>query len=102
MYDELCPSGEGFSKNGEDMNECNVAGICKNGQCTNTLGGYKCECNTGFDMDATGTMCVDINECAIAREICGQGTCVNTYGSFRCRCDSGFRNHIMMEMCMGE
>lgn len=99
-YKELCPKGEGFEKNGEDMNECKVAGICKNGRCINTPGAYKCECNAGFDMDETGTMCVDINECEISKSICGRGQCINTYGSFRCRCESGFRNDMMMEMCV--
>lgn len=101
-YKELCPKGEGFEKNGEDMNECKVAGICKNGRCINTPGAYKCECNAGFDMDETGTMCVDINECEISKSICGRGQCINTYGSFRCRCESGFRNDMMMEMCVGK
>ena len=98
----MCPGGDGFTKNGTDVNECEVEGICKNGLCTNTVGNYQCECNPGFAMDETNTMCVDINECLISKEICGNGKCINTYGSFRCQCDDGFRNDMMMEMCMGK
>lgn len=85
------------------MNECQVKGICKNGRCVNLRGSYRCECNSGFDMDGTGTMCVDVDECKISGDsICGAGKCINTYGSFRCKCDQGYRNDMMMEMCMGK
>lgn len=56
---------------------------------------------SGFDTDASGTMCIDVNECEITTGICGPGKCVNTEGSFQCKCFEGYRNAPMMEMCIG-
>ena len=39
--------------NGTDIDECNNnegldVGMCKYGICENTLGGFKCKCDSGF------------------------------------------------------
>jgi len=67
-----------------DINECaqNPA-VCSNGACENTIGNYRCICNSGYEVDDTGKTCKDINECDIDDTICNGGQCRNTPGSFQ-------------------
>ena len=49
------------------------------GKCTNEVGGYSCECYTGFEGD--GKNCQDMDECAENK--CGANAiCTNTVGMF--------------------
>lgn len=42
-----------------DINECTVMpDLCKNGQCINTIGSFRCHCNVGYTTDFTGTSCI--------------------------------------------
>lgn len=85
----------------QDINECAIQGICRNGRCINSQGGFQCDCRQGYALDGQRHDCVDINECRISAELCGNGTCVNIPGSFRCDCFSGFENAaMMMEVCV--
>ena len=44
----------------QDVDECSdEISKCPNGQCINTLGGYKCQCQSGTSLDPTGQVCVD-------------------------------------------
>ncbi|PVD20223.1 hypothetical protein C0Q70_20719 [Pomacea canaliculata] len=91
----LCPEGFGYvvvMPGGVvgDVNECVIhPGICKNGICVNTDGSFRCECAPGYHLDASGTNCVDSDECHDLG-VCGNGTCANTEGSFECYCSPGF------------
>lgn len=41
-----------------DVNECELEpSLCKNGQCENFLGGYRCRCDTGFAASPDETEC---------------------------------------------
>ncbi|XP_060789204.1 latent-transforming growth factor beta-binding protein 1 isoform X4 [Neoarius graeffei] len=40
-----------------DINECQLQGVCPNGNCINTPGSYRCLCKSGFIPDATLTSC---------------------------------------------
>ncbi|XP_066527076.1 latent-transforming growth factor beta-binding protein 1 isoform X2 [Hoplias malabaricus] len=40
-----------------DINECQLQGVCLNGNCINTMGSYRCLCKAGFIPDATLTAC---------------------------------------------
>uniref|UniRef100_A0AAR2KZH8 Latent-transforming growth factor beta-binding protein 1 n=1 Tax=Pygocentrus nattereri TaxID=42514 RepID=A0AAR2KZH8_PYGNA len=40
-----------------DINECQLQGVCPNGNCINTMGSYRCLCKPGFMPDATLTTC---------------------------------------------
>jgi len=40
-----------------DVDECEGAGQCSNGQCINTDGGYRCVCDAGYHVTADGTDC---------------------------------------------
>ncbi|XP_044135564.1 fibrillin-1 [Bufo gargarizans] len=90
QFKKLCPYGRGFTTGGEDIDECHVLhGICRNGQCINERGSYKCECNPGYIPDVTGTSCIDLDECTQSPKPCNF-ICKNTDGSFQCSCPRGY------------
>ncbi|XP_066466255.1 latent-transforming growth factor beta-binding protein 3 [Tiliqua scincoides] len=73
----------------EDSDECR----CANGHCVRTQQGLICECPLGFQLDATHTRCLDIDECRELNQrglLCKTERCVNTSGSYRCTCKSGY------------
>ncbi|XP_030289360.1 fibrillin-2b isoform X1 [Sparus aurata] len=110
-YRTICPRGPGFANRGDiltgrpfykDVNECKVfQGLCTYGNCRNTIGSFKCRCNSGFALTAEERNCTDIDECRISPDLCGHGTCVNTPGSFECECFEGYESgFMMMKNCM--
>jgi len=50
-------------KSTQDVNECDNSPCDAKAQCSNTDGGFECECNAGFY--GTGESRDDINECAL-------------------------------------
>lgn len=68
-----------------------------NGACENTVGNYRCICNSGYEVDDTGKICKDINECNIDDTICNGGQCRNTPGSFQVRrkCINNYRIYVV-------
>ncbi|XP_023195497.1 fibrillin-2-like [Xiphophorus maculatus] len=110
-FNTICPRGRGFANRGDiltgrsfykDVNECKVfQGLCTYGTCRNTIGSFKCRCNSGFALTAEERNCTDIDECRISPDLCGHGTCVNTPGSFECECFEGYESgFMMMKNCM--
>ncbi|XP_064316447.1 latent-transforming growth factor beta-binding protein 2 isoform X5 [Phalacrocorax carbo] len=95
-YQEICPLGKGYVPQEDllsgkvsftDMDECEIFGseFCRNGQCLNTVPGYKCFCRTGYFYDSNRLECVDQDECQ--NEVyCINGECLNTDGSYHCFC----------------
>ncbi|OWK64160.1 Latent-transforming growth factor beta-binding protein 2 [Lonchura striata] len=95
-YQEICPLGKGYIPQEDllsgkisftDMDECEIFGseFCRNGQCLNTVPGYKCFCRTGYFYDSSRLECVDQDECQ--NEVyCINGECLNTEGSYHCFC----------------
>ena len=53
-------------------------------------------CKIGFELDITGTICADIDECGIDTDDCSQDTvCVNNEGSFTCdECAFGYEMSV--------
>ncbi|XP_060603455.1 mucin-like protein isoform X2 [Ruditapes philippinarum] len=51
-------------------------------------GNFSCFCESGFELDDTGKLCKDIDECE--RSVCPQD-CLNTNGSFKCQCFIGYQ-----------
>ncbi|XP_016115773.1 fibrillin-1-like [Sinocyclocheilus grahami] len=109
-YTQLCPR-PGFSHRGDfingkpflkDINECKmIHSLCTNGRCRNTIGSFRCRCDSGFALDFDERNCTDIDECRISPDLCGHGTCVNTAGDFRCDCFTGYESgFMMMKNCM--
>ena len=41
-----------------DLNECQLQGVCPNGDCLNTMGSYRCSCKAGFIPDPTLSTCI--------------------------------------------
>jgi len=37
--------------------------LCRNGRCRNTIGGFSCECTSGYVLSTDGQHCRDIDEC---------------------------------------
>uniref|UniRef100_A0A8C2GKQ6 Fibrillin 2a n=1 Tax=Cyprinus carpio TaxID=7962 RepID=A0A8C2GKQ6_CYPCA len=110
-FEALCPRGPGFANKGDvltgravykDVNECKVyQSICIHGKCRNTIGSFRCRCDSGFALDTNEQNCTDIEECVISPDVCGHGTCVNTLGSFQCDCFPGYESgFMMMKNCM--
>ncbi|KAL5655195.1 hypothetical protein ACJX0J_034514, partial [Zea mays] len=73
------------------VNECDHPDTYPcHGICTNTDGGYKCECVPGFAGNASvPTGCKDIDECAHPHLYPCYGVCLNKMGSFDCQCKRG-------------
>ncbi|KAM9496934.1 fibulin-1 isoform 2-T2 [Clarias gariepinus] len=89
-----------------DINEClSVTAPCPTGQvCLNTVGSYTCQrnsvnCGRGYHLNAEGTRCVDIDECAGMEDVCAGHSCVNLVGSYRCECRTGFNFNSIGRVC---
>ncbi|XP_039984544.1 fibrillin-2b [Xiphias gladius] len=90
QYKKMCPLGPGYTTDGRDINECQVMpDLCRNGQCINTIGSFRCHCNVGYKTDFTATSCVDMDECALSPKPCNF-LCKNTEGSYLCSCPRGY------------
>ncbi|KAI6659212.1 hypothetical protein LOD99_14885 [Oopsacas minuta] len=71
-----------------DIDECEDSSIICQGNCTNTIGSYTCDCREGY-INLNETFCNDVNECGIDNGGCEQN-CTNTIGSFVCSCFQGY------------
>ena len=99
----VCRSGYGATSQPgfcDDVDECTSGEhTCDlNAECTNTEGGFSCECLDGFIGD--GASCADIDECADALDDCSdRATCANADGSFVCECPAGTEGPDCTEIC---
>ena len=80
------------SNNCVDIDECEL-GYCNdepNTYCSNTIGDYVCNCETGYEK--IGESCQDIDECSDPEKAdsCGNGFCKNIPGGFQCECNEGY------------
>ncbi|CAO2594148.1 FBN2, partial [Lemmus lemmus] len=102
-FQGLCSSGVGITVDGRDINECALdPDICANGICENLRGSYRCNCNSGYEPDASGRNCIDIDECLVNRLLCDNGLCRNTPGSYSCTCPPGYVFRTETETCEGK
>jgi len=74
----------------EDLDECGSNGhnCHQNGVCSNTYGGYSCQCANGYSGD--GRTCIDIDECFSGHTCDSSASCQNMDGSYVCTCDGGY------------
>ncbi|XP_039994903.1 latent-transforming growth factor beta-binding protein 1 isoform X4 [Xiphias gladius] len=76
-----CPQGYKRinSSHCQDLDECQLQGVCPNGNCLNTVGSYRCMCKPGYFPDPTLTTCIS-NMPAIQEE---KGACFRLVSSGR-------------------
>jgi len=107
-----------------DINECQENTHNCQQICQNTAGGFTCNCNTGYILDADSRTCngecitsfpqpeslihllvllewVDINECGSRNGGCAH-VCTNTVGTFTCSCRTGFMLTSDQRSCVGK
>ncbi|XP_035165832.1 fibrillin-2 [Oxyura jamaicensis] len=90
QYKKLCPHGPGYTTDGRDIDECKVMpNLCRNGQCINTMGSFRCFCKVGYTTDISSTSCVDLDECSQSPKPCNF-ICKNSEGSYQCSCPRGY------------
>lgn len=80
-----------------DIDECLKRPCDQN--CTNTDGGYKCSCNSGFKLFSQ-SKCEDIDECGAPTPPCDQ-LCSNLEGSYKCSCRDGYLLNTTTRTCYG-
>ena len=84
-----------------DVDECarSIDSCDPNALCTNSLGSYQCQCNSGWL--GNGTYCSDINECEFRSLGCHpRAVCTNSLGSYDCTCPVGYSGNG--ETCIGK
>ncbi|XP_038668654.1 fibulin-2 isoform X2 [Scyliorhinus canicula] len=90
--------GRGYHSNPDgthciDVDECQ-SGVhrCGEGQvCQNIPGNYRCDCQSGYQINSLSRTCIDVNECwRYPGRLCAH-TCENTPGSYYCTCSTGFK-----------
>ncbi|XP_021102118.1 latent-transforming growth factor beta-binding protein 2 isoform X1 [Heterocephalus glaber] len=63
----------------QDINECLIAGLCKDLECVNTRGSYLCTCRQGLMLDPSRSRCVSDKAVSMRQGLCyrslGPGTC---------------------------
>ncbi|KAI1894400.1 hypothetical protein AGOR_G00115420 [Albula goreensis] len=74
-----CPQGYKRINNSycQDINECQLQGVCPNGDCVNSIGSYRCICKAGFIPDPTLSSCIPDTP-AVREE---KGACFRFVGS---------------------
>ena len=78
-----------------------MQGLCPSpGSCKNTDGSFKCVCPRGFQLDNTGTFCVDQTDCSGSRCESGCRNGGGGGGSYECGCPEGFELHLYYNQCV--
>ena len=68
----------------EDVDECENSPCKNNATCENTIGSYKCKCDTGYE----GQLCGVITDNCSPSPCKNGGDCINYIGYFECNCTS--------------
>ncbi|KAL7383283.1 hypothetical protein ABVT39_008186 [Epinephelus coioides] len=91
-----CPPGYKRinSSHCQDVDECQLQGVCPNGNCVNTMGSYRCMCKPGYVPDPTLTTCIS-NTPAIQEE---KGACFRLVSSGR-QCLHPVSTQLSKQLC---
>ncbi|XP_068194619.1 latent-transforming growth factor beta-binding protein 2-like isoform X2 [Antennarius striatus] len=76
----------------QDINECLLPGICKNAECLNSKGSYRCTCKPGYMLDPESKHCVSDKAVSDQRALCYRSV---SGGS----CSLPLAQHITKQIC---
>ncbi|XP_070697809.1 latent-transforming growth factor beta-binding protein 2-like [Pempheris klunzingeri] len=76
----------------QDINECLLPGLCKNADCLNTKGSYRCMCKHGYMFDAARSHCVSDKAVSVRRALCYRSSSAGT-------CSLPLAQHITKQIC---
>ncbi|KAG7510151.1 latent-transforming growth factor beta-binding protein 2 [Solea senegalensis] len=76
----------------QDINECLLPGICKNAECLNTKGSYRCMCKLGYMLDPARSHCVSDKAVSNQRALCYRSVSAST-------CSMPLAQHITKQIC---
>nr|XP_025041567.1 low-density lipoprotein receptor-related protein 2-like [Pelodiscus sinensis] len=92
----MCNGAEDCLDGTDELSTCGKNCSVDNGgcveTCTETSWGVRCSCGAGWELQADGQNCTDVDECSLVYSPCSQ-LCENTLGSFTCECVAGYELH---------
>ncbi|XP_041121166.1 latent-transforming growth factor beta-binding protein 2-like isoform X1 [Polyodon spathula] len=76
----------------QDINECLMPGICKNAECLNSRGSYRCTCKPGHMLDTSRSHCISDKAVSMEREMCFRSLSGSS-------CSLPLTQHITKQIC---
>ncbi|KAG5833393.1 hypothetical protein ANANG_G00275450 [Anguilla anguilla] len=98
-YFEDIPKTEAFWAVYRDGDQCNPNPCLNGANCTDKIGGYRCECKEFYD----GVNCErDVSQCHSEGPWSCDHFCRPTFNSYHCTCAGGYKLHSDRRTCLPE